>query len=116
MWRCMATRRSSRLRVTVGVRSNPAALLAAIREYATPREGKLEGRQWSIASRRPLVLRHASARVPSVRFTFSRDDDGVELSISGREASLGLRYATYLLAHRRLVPHVARFCVEVSQS
>ncbi len=62
------------------------------------------------------MLRHASERVPGVRFTFSPDDGEVELSISGRQAPLGLRYATYLLAHGRLRPHVTGFCVELPET
>ena len=102
-------RAESRIRVRVLVRSRPAALLAAIREYATEREG----RPWSIKRRRPLVLRHASPRAANVSYTFSRDDADIELRVAGKSARLALAYAVTLLANTRFADHIQRFEVEL---
>ena len=103
----------SRIRLRVSVRTRPSDLLSAIREYATPREGKREGRQWSIARRRPLVLRHASRRAQKVKYSFAAADGDVELRVTGKDTRIALAFAVTLLANKRFADQIERFEVEL---
>ncbi len=89
------------------MRSDPAKLLAAIRDYADEPRGP-----WSIIRRRPLTLGHAARRAAGVTFTLSRAPDGVALDIAGKQTRLALAYAATLLASERFATHVAAFTVE----
>lgn len=103
---------ADRIRASVTVRQGSSAteLLAAIRDYAAEKAGN----PWSLESRRPLVLRHASPRAEGVKYAFERDErDAVELRISGKRARLGLAYAMTLLANPRLADHVGSVNVEL---
>jgi hypothetical protein len=100
---------TERIRVRVETRNGVSApkALDRIRDYTADRN------PWSVRSRRPLVLNHASRRAQGVRFEFKRDDEGVLLVITGGGARLGLAYAATLLANPRFADMVSSFRVEL---
>ena len=101
--------RSERIKVRVQTRAGVPArrLMEALRDYTADRN------PWSVASRRPLVLSHASRRAEGVRFEFAADGDAVALLVIGGGARLGLAYAATLLANARFAELISSFSVDL---
>lgn len=100
---------AERIRVRVETRDgiSAAKALDRLRTYTDDRN------PWSVRSRKPLVLSHASRRAEGVRFEFKSDDEGVLLVITGGGARLGLAYAATLLANPKLADVVSSFKVQL---
>jgi len=79
----------------------------AIRDYTADRN------PWSVRSRRPLVLSHASRRAEGVRFELKVAADALSVLIVGGGARLGLAYVATLLANARFADLIASFTVEL---
>jgi hypothetical protein len=101
--------RAERIWIRVAARQgiSPKAIHDAIREYTTARN------PWTVRTRRPLVLSHASGRAEGVRFELKTDKSGVSLLIHGGNARLALAYAATLLANTRFADLIAAFTVEL---
>ncbi len=101
--------RAERIKVRVVPRDGvaPRALVAAIRDYTADRN------PWTVKTRRPLVLGHASRRADGVRFELAADRDGVWLVVQGGGARLALAYAATLLANTRFADLIESFIVEL---
>jgi hypothetical protein len=101
--------RAERIKVRVVARESvaPRTLLAAIRDYAADRN------PWTVRTRRPLVLSHASRRAEGVRFELVAREGEVWLLIQGGGARLALAYAATLLANTRFADLIASFTVEL---
>lgn len=100
---------TERIRVRVETRSGitPAKAVDRFRTYTADRN------PWSVRSRRPLVLNHASRRAEGVRFEFKPNDQGLLLTITGGGARLGLAYAATLLANAKFSDVVSSFEVQL---
>ena len=101
--------RAERIKVKVTARDGvaPRTLLAAIRDYTTDRN------PWTVRTRRPLVLSHASRRADGVRLALAADRGEVWLVIQGGGARLALAYAATLLANTRFADLIESFTVEL---
>ena len=101
--------RAERIKVRVAARDGvrPAAVVAAIREYTADRN------PWTVKTRRPLVLSHASRRAEGVRFELKAEGGEVWLLLQGGGARLALAYAATLLANARFAELIQAFTVEL---
>jgi len=101
--------RAEKIKVRVVAREGVTsrALLAAIRDYTVDRN------PWTVKTRRPLVLSHASRRADGVRFELSADAGEVWLVVQGAGARLALAYAATLLANTRFAELIESFTVEL---
>jgi hypothetical protein len=101
--------RAERIKVRVVAREGvtPRALVAAIREYTADRN------PWTVQTRRPLVLSHASRRADGIRFELTADGGEVWLRVQGAGARLALAYAATLLANARFADLIESFTVEL---
>ena len=101
--------RAERIKVRIVARDGitPRALLAAIRDYTADRN------PWTVRTRRPLVLSHASRRADGVRFELAAQGGDVWLGIRGGGARLALAYAATLLANTRFADLIESFTVEL---
>ncbi len=101
--------RTERIKVRVATRPGvkARAVQDAIRDYTADRN------PWSVRSRRPLVLGHASRRAEGVRFELKSDKDELYVLIVGGGARLGLAYVATLLANTRFADLIASFTVEL---
>ncbi|HEY3084727.1 MAG TPA: hypothetical protein VGK28_04640, partial [Candidatus Dormibacteraeota bacterium] len=101
--------RSERIKVRVVTRDGVTArrVLDTLRDYTADRN------PWTVRTRRPLVLSHASRRAEGVRFEFKAVGDDLSLLIQGGGARLGLAYAATLLANARFADLISSFTVEL---
>src|SRR5439155_26679798 len=101
--------RAERIKVRIVARDGvaPRTLLAAIRDYTADRN------PWTVRTKRPLVLSHASRRADGVRFEFKADGDSLTVLLQGGGARLGLAYVATLLANPRFADLIAAFTVEL---
>jgi hypothetical protein len=101
--------RSERIKIRVVTREGVQArrVLDTLRDYTADRN------PWTVRTRRPLVLNHASRRAEGVRFEFKADGEDLAVLIQGGGARLGLAYAATLLANARFAELIASFTVEL---
>ena len=101
--------RAERIKVRVETRDGVAArrVLETLRDYTGDRN------PWTVRTRRPLVLSHASRRAEGVRFEFKAESDEVSLLVQGANARLGLAYAATLLANARFADLISGFRVDL---
>jgi hypothetical protein len=101
--------RSERIKIRVVTREGVPArrVLDTLRDYTADRN------PWTVRTKRPLVLSHASRRAEGVRFEFKAEGDHVLVLILGGGARLGLAYVATLLANARFADLIASFTVEL---
>ena len=101
--------RAERIKVRVVAREGvaPRTVVAAVRDYTADRN------PWTVQTRRPLVLSHASRRADGIRFELSADHSEVWLVVHGAGARLALAYAATLLANTRFADLIESFTVEL---
>jgi len=101
--------RAERIKVRIVAREGVTSrtLLGAIRDYTADRN------PWTVQTRRPLVLSHASRRADGIRFELAADRGEVLLVVQGAGARLALAYAATLLANTRFADLIESFTVEL---